>query len=94
MLENFKSFKKASSPISNLDDIEELTEDEKRARARRNWAKLRDHIKQMKNSVNFLVTTLEEANEARQAQNMNGFDVIDRSNNYNDKGLDATGKPK
>lgn len=46
----------------------------------------------MKDKVNFLVTTLDEANEAKQQQNMNGFDVVERGGNYNDKGLEQTGK--
>jgi hypothetical protein len=60
-----EKFKKASSPTSNGDDVEELTEEAKHERAKKNWKVLHKHIKGMKNSVNFLVTTLEEANEAK-----------------------------
>ena len=42
----------------------------------------------MKNKVNFLVTTLDEANEAKQQRNMNGFDNIDKGGNYFERGLD------
>jgi len=43
----------------------ELSEEDKRKRALENWSILRKHIKQMRNKVNFLVTTLDEANEAK-----------------------------
>lgn len=90
---NTKLFKKTPEPTTLGVPIEEdLTDEQKRERARKNWGILRDHIKQMKNKVNFLVTTLDEANEAKQQQNMNGFDVVDRSGNYNDKGIEQTGK--
>ena len=42
----------------------------------------------MRNNVNFLVTTLDEANEAKQQQNMNGFDNFDKSGDYYVGGLD------
>jgi len=42
----------------------------------------------MNKKVNFLVTTLDEANEAKQQQNMNGFDSIDKGGNYFDHHLD------
>ena len=42
----------------------------------------------MKNKVNFLVTTLDEANEAKQQRNMKGFDNIDKGGNYFERGLD------
>lgn len=38
----------------------------------------------MKDKVNFLVVTLDEANEAKQQQNMGGFDVIDRGGDYDE----------
>ena len=41
----------------------EITDEERRKRARENWAKLRNHIKQMRHTVNFLVQTLDEVNE-------------------------------
>lgn len=44
----------------------------------------------MNKKVNFLVTTLDEANEAKQQQNMNGFDSIDKGGNYFDHHLDNT----
>lgn len=47
------------------DDKKVLTAEEKRARARQNWGKLRTHIKQMRFTVNFLVQSLDEANEAK-----------------------------
>lgn len=48
----------------------------------------------MKDKVNFLVITLDEANEAKQQQNMGGFDVIDRGGDYDGQGHDQTGKPE
>lgn len=64
-----------------------LTDKERQERARANWGKLRMHIKQMRNKVNFLVKHLDEANEAKQQQNINGYDV-DRQNGgqYDERG--------
>ena len=42
----------------------------------------------MKNKVNFLVTTLDDQDEAKQQRNMNGLDNIDKGGNYFERGLD------
>mmetsp|Transcript_5086 Transcript_5086/g.7730 ORF Transcript_5086/g.7730 Transcript_5086/m.7730 type:complete len:80 (+) Transcript_5086:312-551(+) len=39
---------------------------EQRRRARQNWGKLRDHIKNMRNKANWLVVWLDERNEKEQ----------------------------
>ena len=58
--------------------------DEENARiARKNWKALRSHIDEMKHTANYLVIALEEANEAKQQQEMNGQDVIgDKGSNF------------
>lgn len=83
---NTSLFKTTSSPMDGEEEM--LNDEQRRERAKKNWGILRSHIRQMKNKVNFLVTTLDEANEAKQQQNMNGFDVVDRGGNFNDKALE------
>ena len=56
-------FKKYPVPAATAD--EHLTNEEKKKKAREHWRKLRDHIHDMNKKVNFLVTTLDEANEAK-----------------------------
>ena len=46
------------------------------------WGKLRNHILEMRKKANYLVTTLDEANEAKQLQSMNGLDDFDKGGNY------------
>ena len=51
------------------------------------WAKLRNHILEMRKKANYLVTTLDEANEAKQIQNMKGgMDNFDKGGNYFERG--------
>jgi hypothetical protein len=62
---NTKIFKKTANSTPIEDESATLNDEQRRERARKNWGILRSHIKQMKNKVNFLVTTLDEANEAK-----------------------------
>ena len=94
---NSRIFRK--SPTPSIDGDEMLTEAQKREletqrseRARKNWGILRDHIRQMKNKVNFLVTTLDEVNEMKQQENINEFDVSDdKGGVQNDDSLERGG---
>lgn len=86
------SYLSRKSRTPSVDKKDQLTDDQKHERACRNWKILRGHIKEMNTKVNYLVQTLDEANEARQQQNMTGFDYQDKGANYLDKSLNQQGK--
>ena len=56
---------------SELQNGEKLTKEEKCERGRKNWAKLRKYIRDMRIIDNYLVTVLDKEDEMQQ-ENMNG----------------------
>ena len=54
--------------VSKSGSIYQLTPEEKTARAKKNWDKLRTHINQMRERANYFVIFLDEVREQQQEQ--------------------------